>query len=971
MNKKDERGIVVRNKARLVAQGHRQEERISYDEVFTLVARIEAIRIFLASASFMGFIVYQMDVKSAFLYDTIKEEVKQSEEGMFVSQDKYVAEILKKFDFSSVKTTSTQLQTQKPLLKDEVAADVDVHLYKSMIGSLMYLINFRPDIMFAVCACSRFQCKKQTKVVTSTTEAKYVAASQCCGQVLWIQNQLLDYGFNLLNSKIYIDNESTICIVKNPVYHLKAKHIEIRHHFIRDSYEKKLIQYCWMKLSTASKIVDAAVLKTCSSINLHMADLKFVDQHNMVACLEKTKENAEFHQIVDFLSTCSINYALTAVVISESSVRSDLLFNDEDGIACLTNAKNFENLALMGYEQISTKLTFQKGSFSPQWKFLIHTILHCLSSKSTAWNEFSINLASAAICLAKGQSFNFSKLIFDGMLRNLDSKKFLMYPRKVTLLFDSMLVQNQAHEGEGLAIPTEPQPIPSTSQPNISATQTAPLQTATHPTEIGSGDRPRRQATTLGGADAQTWFVIASKRSSDLPLSTGHTVGSEEDRMEQETNLTDFVPPTPYDSPFSRGHTLGSDEGRPNIDELMNLCTQLSNRVLALEQFKTAQDLVIKRLRKKVQKIRKEGRVESNRIEELNLSDKGNGETKVFNFITATEKDVNAAEPVSTAGDVVNAASVIPNVSTAGPSTSTVEDIFKDKMTTMADTLMAIRRTRPRTTSVVIHDVEEEPRRATPQPIVQSQDKDLIAERKRFFTAQRAKQIRNKPPTEAQLRNKMVTYLKHMGKYTHNQLKSKSFKEIQMLYEREQKWINDFVPMDSKEKLKEDDAKKEELRACLDIVSLDDIAIDVESLATKYPIVNWKTHTLTEHVMYYQIIRANGSSKNYKILTEMCDDFDRQDIMDLYRQVNERYESTSPKGYDLFLWGDLITLFELSEEDVIWKAQQDYRLISWRLFDSCGVLVLLMDTRIDIHKLVERKYPLIQEMLSRMLNRRL
>ncbi|GJX70505.1 hypothetical protein Tco_0307676 [Tanacetum coccineum] len=260
-----------------------------------------------------------------------------------------------------------------------------------------------------------------------------------------------------------------------------------------------------------------------------MADLKFVGQHNMVACLEKSEENVEFHQIVDFFSTCSINYALTvsptiyasyieqfwntatsktvnsvkqihaivdgkAVVISESSVRSDLLFNDED------------------------------GSFSPQWKFLIHTILHCISSKSTAWNEFSTNLASAVICLAKGQKFNFSKLIFDGMLRNLDPKRFLMYPRflqlflnnqlkdlpepfndtyetpkhskkvfsnmarqstkfsgKVTPLFESMLVQNQAPESEGSATPPEPQPTPSTSQPHVSEPQTEPLQTETPP----------------------------------------------------------------------------------------------------------------------------------------------------------------------------------------------------------------------------------------------------------------------------------------------------------------------------------------------------------------------------------------------------------------------------------------------------------------------------------------------------------
>ncbi|GJS14519.1 hypothetical protein Tco_0408991 [Tanacetum coccineum] len=87
-----------------------------------------------------------------------------------------------------------------------------------------------------------WQCKKQTILAASTTEVKYVAAASYCGQVLWIQNQMLDYGFNFINTKIHIDNESTICIVKNPVYHSKTKHIEIRHHFIRDSYEKKLIR---------------------------------------------------------------------------------------------------------------------------------------------------------------------------------------------------------------------------------------------------------------------------------------------------------------------------------------------------------------------------------------------------------------------------------------------------------------------------------------------------------------------------------------------------------------------------------------------------------------------------------------------------------------------------------------------------------------------------------------------------------
>ncbi|GKA04252.1 putative ribonuclease H-like domain-containing protein, partial [Tanacetum coccineum] len=342
-NKKDERGIVVRNKARLVAQGYKQEEGIDYDEVFAPVARIEAIRLFFAYASFMNFLVYQMDVKSAFLYGTIDEEllelgmrlslpicwtmdsievkltriyfeqimhkrfqmssmgeltfflglqVKQKEDGIFISQDKYVGEILKKFGFSSIRTANTHMETNKVLTKDEDDEAVDVYLYWSMIGSLMYLTSSRPDIMFSVCACSRFQvqpkvshlnavkrifrylkgrpklglwypkdspfileafsdsdyagasldrksttggcqflgsrliswqCKKQTVVANSTTEAEYIAASHCCGQVLWIQNQMLDYGYNFMQTKIHVDNESAICVVKNPVLDLEKE----------------------------------------------------------------------------------------------------------------------------------------------------------------------------------------------------------------------------------------------------------------------------------------------------------------------------------------------------------------------------------------------------------------------------------------------------------------------------------------------------------------------------------------------------------------------------------------------------------------------------------------------------------------------------------------------------------------------------------------------------------------------------
>ncbi|GKC97763.1 putative ribonuclease H-like domain-containing protein [Tanacetum coccineum] len=405
MNKKDKRGIVIRNKERLVAQGYTQEEGIDYDEVFAPVVRIKAFGLLIAYALFKDFVVYKMDVKSAFLYGKIKEEVyicqplgfedpefpdrvykvekvlyglhqapgawyetlssylldNRFQRGpidktLFIKRVKgdiilvklYVDDFIfgstrnemctefekmmhKKFQMSSIGELKfllglTPMETSKPLLKDAEAEDIDVHLYRSMIGSLMYLTASRPAIMFAVCACGIFQvtpkvshlyavkrifkylkgqpklglwypkdspfdmeaytdsdyagasldrksttggcqflrcrliswqCKKQTIVANSTTEAEYVAVASCCRHVLWIQNQMLDYRYNFMNTKIFIDNESTICIVKNPVFHSKTKHIEIRHHFIRDSNEKKLIQM--IKIHTDQNVADLLI----------------------------------------------------------------------------------------------------------------------------------------------------------------------------------------------------------------------------------------------------------------------------------------------------------------------------------------------------------------------------------------------------------------------------------------------------------------------------------------------------------------------------------------------------------------------------------------------------------------------------------------------------------------------------------------------------------------------------------------
>ncbi|GJZ72018.1 hypothetical protein Tco_0635869 [Tanacetum coccineum] len=204
------------------------------------------------------------------------------------------------------------METHKPLLKDEDGEYVDVHLYRSMIGSLTYLTSSRPNIMFAVCVCARYQV--------------------------------------------------------NP----KASHL----------HDVKRI-FRWYQSHGA----------------LVLGLYKFGIEWKV----KTINGEAQLHALVDGKK----------IINTESIVRRDLQLEDAEGVFCLPIATIFEQLTLMGYEKISQNLTFYKEIFSPQWKFLIHTILQCLSSKTTAWNEFSSTMASAIICLAINQKFNFSKYIFE------------------------------------------------------------------------------------------------------------------------------------------------------------------------------------------------------------------------------------------------------------------------------------------------------------------------------------------------------------------------------------------------------------------------------------------------------------------------------------------------------------------------------------------------------------------------------
>ncbi|GJY10647.1 hypothetical protein Tco_0378832 [Tanacetum coccineum] len=242
-----------------------------------------------------------------------------------------------------------------------------------------------------------------------------------------------------------------------------------------------------------------------------------------------------FEEVIFFMRSLHITAKVAGKVvsISEASIRTDLYFDDADGIDTLPNQAIFNAIQLMGYEGDLNVLTFNKALFSPQWRFLFHTINHCLSSKSTSWDQIPTNIATAVICLTTNQKYNFSKLIFDGMLRHLEAKKkFVMYPRfisifldrqlanitvpldhfpvnsltskvfsfmikkgkhfsgKVTPLFDTMLVQPTQDEGASSERLSDEQPSPSPAPTSEVPNESLPDSTSAQPSEVPYEQQP-------------------------------------------------------------------------------------------------------------------------------------------------------------------------------------------------------------------------------------------------------------------------------------------------------------------------------------------------------------------------------------------------------------------------------------------------------------------------------------------------
>ncbi|GJX66572.1 hypothetical protein Tco_0300915 [Tanacetum coccineum] len=244
----------------------------------------------------------------------------------------------------------------------------------------------------------------------------------------------------------------------------------------------------------------------------------------------------------------------------------------------------------------------------------------------------------------------------------------------------------------------------------------------------------------------------------------------------------------------------------------------------------------------------------------------------------------------------------------------------------------------------------------------------LLEKRRKHFAAKRAEKRRNRPPIKAQQRSIMCTYLKNMAGWKPKDLNTKSFANVQELFDKAMKRL---AQEPSKKQKVDDDKETRELKQCMEIIldDGDDVTIEATPLSTKSPtIVDYKIYKEGKK-SYFQIIRADGNSQMYLTFGKMLKNFDREDLEVLWSIVKARFKKTEPVNYmDIFLHLNLKTMFEHHLEDSVWKNQQGLvKVLNWKLYDSCGVHCVTMQN-ILYYLLVEKMYPLTKHTLHQMFN---
>ncbi|GJU61252.1 putative ribonuclease H-like domain-containing protein [Tanacetum coccineum] len=972
-NKKDERGVVVRNKARLVAQGHRQEEWIDYDEVFAPVARIEAIRIFLAFASYMGFIVYQIDVKSAFLYGKIDEKNGYRrgtiDMTLFIKKDKYDI-ILVQVYVDDIIFGSTKISWC-----DEFEALMKSRFQMSSMRELTFFLGLqvkqKEDDIF-ICACSRFQVTPKTSHLSAVKRIfRYLKGKPRLG--LWYP-RVSSFDLEAYSDSDYartnLDRRST-----TGVYHSKTKHIAIRHHFIRDAYEKKLIQV--LKIHTDDNVADLLT--------------KAFDVSRQFNHTEDEGATSERPSKAQPTPSPPHPSEVNVEPQSDPSPRPSPTPHIPDSILEVSGGSHG------GQSSSDKSLSGNEGGMTLQ---SVYDLYISLCTKVTDQAK-EINHLKAQIKKLMKQV----KLVIThhrAWMKSVSLKQRLV--GKTTLKANWMQKESVSKQGRKSA----------KAEPLV---HKDPLFDELDDDEIHNMDTEDAQdvGRTRNGENEE-------KEGTKDAFSTEDVVSTDKEKV--STDRSKVSTDRSKDSTDKDEEGIDRDkDSNVSLDDGTDDRTEARTKAVSREKEKGVE-------LKDVEEIERP-RPTSTRslltlkpLLKIDPKDKGKKKIKEEDKSDTKSKDIPEAEKKfkQLARDEEMARKLQEDWETKEERKRIAkEEATKTALSEEYDFIEA-RIEADRLLALKLQNEERE------QFSVEERAKflhDTIAAQRRFLAEQRAIAIRNKPPTRTQLRNQMMTYLKHVANKKHSDLKSKTFKEIQALYEKVKRFDESFTSVGSTEderrikemnkgvkdtnqkRLKEEDTKQ--VPAKVEVTEQG--TLDSEIMEKKSGIARLDKVSSPDGD-YLVLYKANGNFKAFNYLMEVLHIFDRQDLFHLYELMMEQYSKITLEGFELILWGDLKIMMEsLTEENdqstldseimekksviarldkisspdgdylVLYRAngnfrafkylmesnRQDWKIITWRLYEACRVCILELEDGIVIHMLVERRYHLSKELLQRML----
>nr|GEY50698.1 hypothetical protein [Tanacetum cinerariifolium] len=710
----------------------------------------------------------------------------------------------------------------------------------------------------------------------------------------------------------------------------------------------------------------------------------------MVAYITKSDASEGFNEVIDFLNGSYIKHALTInphiyvscikqfwntvvvkpsndvtrlqvlvdkkkVVITEATIRDALRLDDAKEVDCLPNEEIFTELACMGYEKPSTKLTFYKAFLSSQWKFLIHTILQSLSAKRTSWNEFSSAMVSAVICLSTSRKFNFSKYIFESLVRNVDSSsKFYMYPKFIQLIIQNQLDNLSTH---------------TTKYTSLALTQKVFANMRRVEKGFSGVETPLFEGMLVGVIEEHGAAEKQVQDDVDDVAAQGADTAVQGDDVHEPSIPSPTPPPQQYQDLPSTSQ------------EALDACAALSRRVEHLEHDKVTQALEITKLKRRVKKLERGNKVKVLKLKRLKKvgtsqrieSSDDNAKKKAEEAKFAGDDQVKGRQAEIYQIDMYHASKVL-SMQEDEPEVQEVVDVITTAKLITEVVTAASKSVTAASTTIAAAEPQVPATTITAAPISSHEEK---------------------ASDRAQARRNMIMYLKNVAGFRLDYFKGMSYDDIRPIFEAKFNSNIEFL-LKTKGQLEEEEnraiqsinktpaqkaAKRrklneevEDLIHHLEIVpdEDDDVYIEATPLARKVLVMDYEIIHLNNKP-HYKIIRADGSHQLYVSFLTLLKNFDREDLESLWSIVKGRFSTSKPDNFsDDFLLTTLGEMFERPNGQAqVWKNQRTVpgqaKVKSWKLLESCGVHIITFTTT-QLILLVERRYPLSRFTLDQMLN---